>query len=155
MATYDFPHKGRAQTARWMYGLAELFAGDIGDLASLSLPEYHTFVARLPYRNDQTAWGDPFREVVARPGYILEMAKNDQIQGIDCKKKAILIGAWSHLNGIPWELVAMSEQPDREIHHVFPIIGLSGSWVNADATYARYQLGEAKPQMTNAERLGR
>ena len=155
MATYDFPHKGRAQTARWMYLLAEKFAGDIGELASLSLPEYHTFVAQLPYRNDEIAWGDPFREVVARPGYILQMAKNDQIRGIDCKKKAILIGAWCTQNAVPWELMAMSEQPDREIHHVFPIVGLADSWINADATYARYRLGAAKPELTNAERLAR
>lgn len=155
MATYDFPHKGRAQTARWMYLLAEKFAGDLGPLAQMSLPKFHDFVARLPYRNDETAWGDPFREVVARPGYILDMVKNDQIQGIDCKKKAILIGAWSKLNGLPWELVAMSEQRDKEIHHVFPLVGLDGEWVNADATYSRMRLGAAKPEMTYAERLSR
>ncbi len=155
MATFDFPHKGRAQTARWMYFLAEKFAGDLGSLASYSLPEMHAFVARIPYANDEKAWGDPFREVVARPGFILQMAKNDQIQGIDCKKKAILIGAWSQLNRLPWELVAMSEQPDKEIHHVFPIVAVGDSWVNADATYARYRLGEPKPGMTNAERLSR
>lgn len=155
MATFDFPHKGRAQTARWMYLLAEKFAGDIGPLASLSLPEYHALIARLPYRNDQNAWGDPFREVVARPGFVLQMAQNDQIQGVDCKKKAILIGAWSHLNGVPWELVAMSEQPDKEIHHVFPIVGVGDAWVNADATYNGYRLGAPKPEMTFAERLAR
>ncbi len=155
MATYDFPHRGRAQTARFMYWLAEKFAGDLGNLSRMSLPEFHAFVARLPYRNDEMAYGDPYREVVARPGYILDMAKNDQIQGIDCKKKAILIGAWSKLNGLPWELVAMSEQPNKEVHHVFPLVGLGDQWVNADATYSRNQLGAPKPEITFAERLAR
>ncbi len=155
MSTYDFPHRGRQQTARWMYLLAKHFAGDIGQLAGLSLPEYHDFVRKLPYKNDETAWGDPFREVVARPGYIFGMVQNDQISGIDCKKKAILIGAWSHLNGVPWEFVAMSEQPNKEVHHVFPIVGIGDQWVNADATFAGLQLGAPKPEMTYAERLSR
>ncbi len=155
MATFDFPHKGRAQTARWMYYLAEKFAGDLGPLGQMSLPEFHRYVANLPYRNDEIAWGDPFREVVARPGYILQMAGSPNIRGVDCKKKAILIGAWSKLNGLPWELVAMSEQPDKEVHHVFPLVGVAGKWLNADATYAKNQLGAAKPEMTYAERLSR
>lgn len=155
MATYDFPHSGRAQTARWMYHLAEKFAGDIGHLAQLPLMDMHAFVGSLPYASDDRAWGDPFREVVARPRYLLEMLKNGEISGIDCKKKAILLGAWATRNGIPWELIAMSERPDKEIHHVFPLLGLGGTWVNADATYSRYRLGAAKPEMTNAERLFR
>lgn len=155
MSTYDFPHKGREQTARWMYYLAETFAGDIGQLAGLSLPDYHRFVSQLPYKNDETAWGDRFREVVARPGYVLQMAQNDQIHGVDCKKKAILIGAWSQLNGLPWKLVAMSEQPDKEIHHVFPLVAVGDRWLNADATYARNALGAPKPELTFAEWLNR
>jgi hypothetical protein len=155
MATYDFPHKGRAQTARWMYLLAEKFAGDIGDLGRLPLVDMHKLVGDMPYKSDDRAWRDPFREVVARPKYILEMLKNKEIGGIDCKKKAILLGSWATLNGIPWELIAMSERPDKEIHHVFPLLGMGGNWVNADATYAKYQLGGPKPEITNAERLFR
>jgi hypothetical protein len=138
-----------------MYYLAEKFAGDLGPLAQMSLPEFHAFVANIPYRNDETAYGDPFREVVARPGYILAMPKSDQIQGVDCKKKAILIGAWSKLNGLPWELIAMSEQPNKEVHHVFPLVGLGQKWINADATYRKNQLGAPKPEITFAERLAR
>jgi len=138
-----------------MYYLAEKFAGDMAPYARFSLPQIHQLVASIPYKSDPAAWQDPFREVVARPAFVLEMARNDQIGGIDCKKKAILIGAWSKLNGLPWELVAMSEQPDKEIHHVFPLVGLSGQWVNADATYAAYRLGAPKPEMTAAELLER
>lgn len=155
MATYDFPHKGRADTGRWMYYLAEKYAGDVAALGALSLPEYFRLVSNMPYKNDETAFRDPFREVVARPAFILQMAQNDRIGGIDCKKKAILIGAWSQLNGLPWELVAMSEQPDKEIHHVFPLVLLGNKWINADATYPRYRLGAPKPEMTFAERLCR
>ncbi len=155
MATYDFPHKGREDTGRWMYRLVDTFAGDIGSLAGLSLPQYHRFVANIPYKNDEHAFGDPLREVVARPRDILAMAQNDQNQGVDCKKKAILIGAWSQLNGFPWKLVAMSEQRDKEIHHVFPLVAVGGEWLNADATYARNQLGAPKPELTYAEYLKR
>lgn len=155
MATYDFPHQGRAQTARWMYFLAENYADDLGPLARMPLLDFHSFVAALPYESDDRAWGDPFREVVARPSYILEMLKNQQVAGIDCKKKAILLGAWATRNGVPWELVAMSERPDKEIHHVFPVFRMGEKWVNMDATYNRHALGAAKPEMTHAERLVR
>jgi len=49
----------------------------------------------------------------------------------------------------------MSERPDKEVHHVFPVLCIGGKWVNADATYNRHQLGAAKPEMTYAERLAR
>lgn len=155
MPIVDFPHQGRAQTARWMYFLAEKYAPDLGELARLPLIDFHSMVAAMPYANDNRAWGDPLREVVARPAYILQMLKNQQVAGVDCKKKAILLGAWSTLNGVPWELVAMSERPDKEVHHVFPVLCIGGKWVNADATYSRHQLGAAKPEMTYAERLAR
>lgn len=155
MATYDFPHQGRAQTARWMYFLSENYADDLGELARLPLLDFHEMVSRMPYASDDLAWGDPFREVVARPGYILQMLKNQQVRGVDCKKKAILLGAWATRNGVPWELVAMSERPDKEIHHVFPLLRIGRQWVNADATYARHAFGAAKPEMTHAERLAR
>jgi len=155
MATYDFPHQGRAQTGRWMYHLAEKYADDLGALGRMPLMEFHSLVRNIPYASDDRAWGDPLREVVARPAYILEMLKSQRVTGIDCKKKAILQGAWATSNGVPWELVAMSERPDKEIHHVFPLFRLGGKWVNMDATYARHTLGAAKPEMTHAERLYR
>ncbi len=49
----------------------------------------------------------------------------------------------------------MSEQANKEVHHVFPLVGIGQEWVNADATYLRNQLGAAKPEITYAERLAR
>lgn len=152
MAVYDFPHKGREETARFMYWLAKTFKSDLGTLAGLSFPDFFDYVRAGPYASDDVAWGDPDREVVARPGFLLDW--RDKI-GLDCKKKAILIGAWAESNAVPWELIAMSEQPDKEIHHVFPLILSGNQWVISDATYPRYQLGAPKPEMTTAERLFR
>lgn len=152
MAVYDFPHKGRAQTARWMYGLAQIFKNDIGDLALMPFDQYFDFIRGGPYANDEIAWGDPEREVLARPAYLL---KWQRFPGLDCKKKAIMIGAWAERNRVPWELIGMSERADKEIHHVFPVLWDGEKWVNADATYPRYFLGQAKPEMTAAERFAR
>lgn len=152
MPTFDFPHKGRQNTAKWMYYLAEKYAGDIGNLAAMPLENYHTYLRAIPYADDIKAWGDPFREVVARPLYLL---KWQRFPGLDCKKKAIMAGAWAERNRIPWRLVAMSETADKEIHHVFPILLIGKKWVNADATYPRNFLGAPKPEMTYAEILPR
>jgi hypothetical protein len=155
MSIHDFPHKGREDVGRWMYWLGETFAGDLSYMAGMDFPDFHRFVANLPYKNDFSAWHDPLREVVARPSDILDFVKNSQISGVDCKKKAILIGSWCTLNGVPWELIAMSERPDKEIHHVFPLVGIGGKMVNADATYSYNRLGASKPEITHAERLNR
>jgi hypothetical protein len=143
------PLHDRRQTGRRMYALAAL-SGDLSSiyihdksrpvpLSRLPLPRFYNLVRRIPYRRD-----DNPVEVVARPKYLIERARG----GLDCKKKAVLLGAWFNANGYrplkDWRFVAMSSKPSGSIHHVFPQINLSGEWRNADATYKYMRLLQPK-----------
>ena len=143
------PLASRGQTGRRMYALAAM-SGDLQSiyvhdkgrpvtLASLPFPRFYNFVRRIPYRRD-----DAPVEVVARPRYLVERASG----GLDCKKKAILLGAWLNANGYrpmkEWRFVAMSSKPSGSIHHVFPQVNMSGEWKNADATYRYMRLLQPK-----------
>lgn len=147
---YHFPHRGRENVGRWMYWLSKCFNSDLGALSQLPFSDFYHKIWSIPYISDDLLLLDPYTEVVARPGLLLTWAATP---GLDCKKRAILIGAWCEANNVPWELVAMSERPDKEIHHVFPLVLIGDQWVNADATYSYHQLGAAKPELTYAERL--
>jgi hypothetical protein len=147
---YDFlvvtkttPLFSKSQTGRAMYRLVEAFHGDIGALAGRSLPEYFSFVKRIPYLRDRKG-----TETVARPRLLLT-----EFPALDCKKKAILIAAWCKAHGIPYRFVACSERPDRMIHHVFPQAAIGRRWRNLDATYPKYRMFEKKPRLTRAEVL--
>ena len=134
--------RDKRQTGRRMYSLARRFSGDLHEiyhdgksLADHSLQEMFNLVKELPYRRD-----DAPIEIVARPRYIVKMADG----GIDCKKKAVMLGAWCQVNGFrapgQWRFVSVSHRPDKVIHHVFPQIKLQGYWKNIDATYPEYKL---------------
>lgn len=153
MRVHTEPLHARSLTGRRMYALSR-FSGDLGRvyvrrqrrpvaLAKLPLTEYHDFVRRIPYRRD-----DKPVEVVSRPKYILQCAGG----GADCKKKAILLGAWFQARGLrplrQWRFIAVSKRPDREIHHVLPQVLVSGVWRNADATYKYMRLYQ--PQRVTA-----
>jgi hypothetical protein len=133
------PLRDREQTGRRMYQLVRDYAGDlrgafirqgnkVRPLSSLSLPEMHDLVRKLPYKRD-----DEPVEVVGRPARILKLP------ALDCKKKGVLLGAWFTLHGYSplrqWRFVASSRRPDGKIHHVFPQVKRAGTWRNVDATY--------------------
>lgn len=136
----------RALVGRYARDLDSLVVRSRGKslpFSRLSLPEVHKIVRSIPYKRDTAPV-----EVVGRPARLL----NGDFAGLDCKKKAILIGAWAKRNYVPWRFVASSRRPDRRYHHVFPQLRIAGEWVNADATYSRMRLGEVK-RCTAAEVL--
>lgn len=108
------------------------YAGDLGYLLTLDLPDFFDFVRKIPYLEDP-----PGAEILGRPAHLLDGGK---FSGLDCKKKAILMGSYFHGNGIQHRIVAVSEAPDKKPHHVFNQIPLDGEWRNVDATYPDYQL---------------
>lgn len=120
-------------------------SGESVPLSKLSLQEYFDMVRRIPYRRDIKQI-----EVVARPRKILKQSKD----GCDCKKKAILMASWCKRNGLPFRLIASSRLPSGRIHHVFPQCKMSprSEWINIDATYPKYRIGEKK-KITKAEVL--
>jgi len=135
----------RAQTGAAIYKSAEYFR-DLGNYLDLSLSDFFDFVRRIPYLEDS----EP-TELVARPQFLIH--KKHGLKGLDCKKKAVLMGAWFNAHNTPWRLVAVSERPDKQIHHVFPQFFDDNGWQNADATYPDYRLFDRKPNVTHAEIL--
>lgn len=140
------PLYDRHQTADKIKWLIDNFAGDLKEidclmgngkfpLASLSLANFHKFVRLIPYKMDRRPV-----ERIARPKWIIENAA----KGIDCKKKAILMGSWCKVNGIPFRLIGSSCRRDKKIHHIFPQAFLGGEFKNIDATYSDYRIDEQK-----------
>lgn len=147
-------HRGKELTGRYMYHFATDYAGDIGFGAAMPFPLWHAKVGAIPYQSDDELFPPDENgviEVVARPAYLLNPS---MWPAIDCKKKAILIGAWCAANKVPFLFVASSENPDREIHHVLPVVEMGNGWVTADATFPGYRIGQAYP-ITRAEELRR
>lgn len=134
----------RVQTGRQIYKMAKFYR-DLGSKLETTLSSFFNYVKSIPYSED-----DLTAEVVARPKYLMK-----NFSSLDCKKKAVLMGAWFEAHGVPWRLLAISERPDKKIHHVFPQAKIEGEWRTADATYPEYNLFEPKPLATKAEELPR
>jgi len=126
-----------------MYHYAATYYRDLGALAALSLPAFFNMVRRIPYLKDVKG-----QEVVARPALLLK-----EFPALDCKKKAILIGAYCIANRIPFRFVASSQRRDAKAHHVYPQAFLSGVFQNVDATYPHYRLFQPKNGLTKADVL--
>ena len=139
--------QSRAQTGRAIYSSAKHF-NDLGMHLDDSLQGFFNYVKNIPYLEDTTK-----AEIVSRPKYML--GKGAFKNGIDCKKKAVLMASWLEAHGIPYRLVAVSERKNKQIHHVFPQAKINGKWLNVDATYNHYKLFEGKPKVTHGEVLSR
>lgn len=134
--------KSRAQSGRSIYRMAEHFR-DLGPYLDTTLSQFFDLVKNAPYIEDTVD------EVTARPKYYL----SGILDGMDCKKKMIFMGAWLNAHGIPWRLVAVSENPDKEIHHVLIQANIQNNWKNIDPTFSDFQLFEGKENVTFAKEL--
>lgn len=142
MAYRETPLLDVQQTASEMYRLAFAWKEDMAPFASMSLPELFNFLKAIPWKADP-----PEIEVLQRPWYTMNRAGT----GGDCDDKAIAVGAYCHLNGLPFRFVAVSRSPELDLHHVYTEIMINGSWLIFDPTYAYNVLG--RPMGAYAKRL--
>lgn len=112
------------------------FSSDIGELANKGLHDYYDYVKSMPYRRDPSGV-----EVVPRPKYIIKYGFGI---GRDCKKQSIMMSSWAHENGIPYKLSVVSGRPDKKPHHIFVCVKIDGHWIDVDATYPNYKIGNNK-----------
>lgn len=136
----------KAQTCRKILAIARRYSGDLDlcykgnrSLSGLEPVEFYGVVRNIEYVQDI-----PGTEIVMRPIHILRRGKGD------CKKKTTLLSSYAFLRGIPFRYVCTSRRPDKRIHHIFPQFLLGGKFVNWDATYPWYNIGEQK-KVTNFE----
>lgn len=111
--------------------------------SSLPLWEAFRIVGKMPYKRDKK----PI-EIIQRPVIVARGSQN----GIDCKKKAILLASYLKRRNIPYRLIASSRKRNKRIHHVFPQMGIRDQWLNMDATYSHNRPFERK-MVTRAEVL--
>ena len=138
------PLESVGQTAAQMVRMVETYAGDIGEMASWPLPRYFRHIANLEYRADPKG-----HESVSRPALTLGASWPWR----DCDDKAVLMGSWCYLNGVPFHFVASSKRPDKTLHHTWVIADLGGRPLPLDATYPRNYLGWSDPANTRIEPL--
>lgn len=141
--------KSKDDTGREMVGTVDAFFSDLGGYLSWPLSAWFDFVGLIPYESDEERFPERVIELVPRPLYLLDRYLFPRI---DCKKKAILIASWAKGNGYDFRFLAVSHRIDKKIHHVFPQVDLGNGWINADATFPFFRLGEGQP-ITRAEEL--
>lgn len=125
----------RMETLEEMSNHVEDHFLDIGNFGGYAPEKIFDLVKNMPYFPDPD-----FYEIVSRPSYLLDP---EIFPGIDCKKKAILIGAWAKLHGYPYRFMTGSEMEDTEPHHVFPIVKLPEiGWIAMDATMPENEMGQ-------------
>lgn len=117
--------------------------GSIVPITELTIREFFNFVKNIPYRQDVKPV-----EIISRPTHIIK----NRFIGMDCKKKAVLIGSYLKSKGIPYRLMSISRKKSGRIHHVFPQAFIKNRWQNVDATYRKYRPFQKK-RVTNAELL--
>lgn len=131
------PLANKRQTLEQMVEIIRSRSDDLKKYGAdkMTFPAWFNYVRKMKYRQDR-----PGIEIIARPEIVL----NGDDVGADCKKKAILIASWLQIHGIPWRLITSSTRADKKIHHVFPQYLAGDNWVNADATYSRFRIGQPK-----------
>lgn len=142
-------HEGKELTGYEMRQMADLYWMDLADFLGWRFSNWFDFVRLIPYESDDSRFPARIIEIVPRPAYLLD---RNLFPKIDCKKKAILVGAWARGNGIPYRFIAVSHTPDKSIHHVFPQVDFGAGWVNVDATFPEFRIGQGQP-VTHAEVL--
>jgi len=120
------------QTAREMVRLVRTYAGDIGNKAKWPLKKFYEYVRALPFRPDPVG-----HETVSRPSLTMQAGYPWR----DCDDKAILLGSWCYLNGVPFQFRASSKHPSKRLHHVYTICFINGKEICLDATYPQNELG--------------
>lgn len=141
-------HEGKELTGHEMHKMVSDHWADLGHFVNWPFSAWFDFVRLIPYESDDSRFPARVIELVPRPAYLLD---RNLFPRIDCKKKSILLGAWARGNGFPYRFIAVSHRGDKAIHHVFPQIDFGRGWVNADATFPDFHVGQSQPATFAAE----
>lgn len=143
----DFESK--EDTGQQMAKDVESFYLDLGPFLKWSFESWFDYVRLIPYTSDFERFPKRVIELLSRPKFLLDRFLFPKI---DCKKKAILIASWARGHGLAYRFLAVSQKPNKSIHHVFPQIDFGGGWVNVDATFPCFRIGQGQ-SITYGEEL--
>ncbi len=141
-------YEGKELTGHEMHQMVQSYWTDLAPYVCWPFSSWFDFVRLIPYESDENRFPGRVIELVPRPAYLMD---RNLFPRIDCKKKAILICAWAYGVGYPYRFIAVSQKPDKSIHHVFPQINFGDGWINADATFPEFHVGQAQPITFAAE----
>ena len=142
MITEVIEHEGKERTGRAMYAMVSDHWRDLGIYLAFAFPDWFALVRSIPYLSDDERFPNRVLETVSRPAWSLDPRL---LPRIDCKKKAVLIASWAKGNGFPFRFIAVSHDKSKTIHHVFPQIDFGHGWVNVDATFPTFGIGDLQP----------
>jgi hypothetical protein len=109
-----------------MVYLVKIYFKDLARFYNYSMKEFFDIVRKLPYKSDLDKI-----EILHRPG----MTLSNTVKYRDCDDKAILLGAFLYMKKIVFRFIAVSDRPDKKLHHVLIEAILGGHPRQLDATY--------------------
>ena len=130
------------QTGATMGELAIKYCEDMRPFYGFTLFEVQNYIKNLPYRDDPED-----QEFISRPSICM----NDETIPFDCDDRAVCIGAFCELHGIPFRFVAVCEYPNPDFHHVYTEVKIDGNWIPCDATYPEHEIGQEKENVTKRQ----
>ena len=145
-------HEGKELTGYEMANEVKNYFQDLGNFLSWTFEDWFQKVSFIPYESDDNIFELRPIETVARPALLLD---RQIFPSLDCKKKSILIACWAQGNGYPWRFIAISEKPNKKIHHVFTQINFGIGFENCDAVLPHYRPGQFLPNTTFAQELAK
>ncbi len=114
------------------------YSSDVKNIKDVDIITFYDIVSKkIKYVPDPVN-----AELLCRPAITLKKGCGD------CDDKTILCLAYFIENKIKCGYSIVSERPDKEYHHIFPFIVLSGKVYDFDATYNTSKLGVTKNNFT-------
>lgn len=139
----------RRQSAEKIYNVARKFWPDLLEFKDWSLPQFYDYVHAIPFISDDVYDTEKIHfEVLLRPGYLLN---RDIFSFLDCKKKTVLLAAFAEMQDWDWILIATSEDPGFDPHHIFLLLWDGDDWRPVDANLPEDYLFKPKPYIVESE----
>ena len=124
------------QTGYQMARLVKDYWTDVLFFSNTPLIKFFNLVKRLKYIPDARGI-----EIIHRPKHVL----NPKAKYRDCDDKAILLGAYLYMKKIPFRFIAVSNRPDKTIHHVLIQAKVYNKSRLLDGTYPKNKIFKFKP----------
>lgn len=120
--------KSVQETGEKMVYLVKNYYTDLIRFYNFSIKEFFEVVRKLPYIPDVAKI-----EVIHRPGFTL----SESVKFRDCDDKMVLMGAFLYMKKIIFRFIAVSDMPNRKLHHVLIEAIIGGQPRQLDPTYPK------------------
>jgi hypothetical protein len=116
------------KTVGAMREMVNKYYSDVAPWAFYSLDDFFDLVKKLPYKMEEKNWNT---QILQRPKFTIARVA----PVVACANKAILMGAYLKLQGVPFGFAVSANSSNAPFGHVFNWANLFGKRVFIDATY--------------------